>query len=316
MRLKKILSFFLAIALGGVAAQQVSAQDLLARQAPIDRKMKAVDTLVLQSILDRENGMLPSSDLYAEWENSKVHDRQATIPDNFTIDLREFSMPTVSRVVTSNYGPRWGRTHEGLDIKVYTGDTIRAAFPGKVRIVKYDRGYGRYIVIRHENGLETVYGHLSRQIVREDQDVASGEAIGLGGSTGVSTGSHLHFETLLNGVPINPALMFDFRAQDVTGDFYTYNRDTYHSESRYATRERGKIGNGGYTREEVQGENAKYAPVKQEAPARRAQYHKVKRGETLSSIAKKHRTTVSKLCSLNHLGKKTKVKVGQIIRYS
>lgn len=316
MRIKRILATIATIALGGLAAQHASAQDLLARQAPIDRKMKAVDTLVLQSILDRENGMIPSSDLYAEWENSKVHNRQASIPDNFTIDLREFSMPTVSRVVTSNYGPRWGRTHEGLDIKVYTGDTIRAAFPGKVRIVKYDRGYGRYIVIRHENGLETVYGHLSRQLVREEQDVASGEPIGLGGSTGVSTGSHLHFETLLNGVPINPALLFDFRAQDVTGDFYTYNRDTYRSESSYATRERGKIGNGGYTREEVQGPNATYTPVKQEAPARRTQYHKVKKGETLSSIARKHGTTVKKLCSLNHLGKKTKVRVGQIIRYS
>ena len=86
--------------------------------------------------------------------------------------------------------------HNGLDIKVYIGDTIRAAFSGKVRMVKYERrGYGKYVVIRHENGLETVYGHLSKQIVDENQYVEAGEPIGLGGNTGRSTGSHLHFET-------------------------------------------------------------------------------------------------------------------------
>lgn len=88
--------------------------------------------------------------------------------------------------------------HNGLDIKVYIGDTIRAAFSGKVRMVKYERrGYGKYVVIRHENGLETVYGHLSKQIVDENQYVEAGEPIGLGGNTGRSTGSHLHFERVL-----------------------------------------------------------------------------------------------------------------------
>ena len=73
-------------------------------------------------------------------------------------------MPTTSRLVTSNFGARWGRQHKGLDIKVYIGDTIRAAFSGKVRIVRNEgarKGYGKYIVIRHNNGLETIYGHLS-----------------------------------------------------------------------------------------------------------------------------------------------------------
>ena len=118
--------------------------------------------------------------------------------------------------MTSNFGARWGRQHEGLDIKVYIGDTIRAAFSGKVRMVKYNPGgYGKYVVIRHNNGLETTYGHLSAQLVEENQEVRAGEPIGLGGNTGRSTGSHLHFETRLCGVAINPALMFDFREQDV-----------------------------------------------------------------------------------------------------
>ena len=130
-------------------------------------------------------------------------------------------MPTPSRKINSNFGPRWGRQHEGLDVKVYIGDTIRAAFDGKVRICKYNGGgYGYYIVIRHPNGLETLYGHLSKQIVKKDQVVRAGEPIGLGGNTGKSSGSHLHFETRVLGQPIDPALLFDFEHQDVVSDYF------------------------------------------------------------------------------------------------
>ena len=96
-----------------------------------------------------------------------------------------------------------------------------------MRIVKYEpRGYGNYVVIRHYNGLETIYGHMSKHLVKENQVVKAGEPIGLGGNTGRSTGSHLHFETRLCGVALNPALMFDFRNQDVTGDTYMFRRST------------------------------------------------------------------------------------------
>ena len=109
--------------------------------------------------------------------------------------------------------------HEGLDVKVYIGDTIRAAFDGKIRMVKYDRrGYGKYVVIRHDNGLETIYGHLSKQIVAEEQYVRAGDPIGLGGNTGRSTGSHLHFETRFLGEVINPEFIFDFPNQDIVAD--------------------------------------------------------------------------------------------------
>ena len=129
-------------------------QDLLARQAPVDRKMKAVDSIVLNRLIEQEMFENPSGDLYDEWSNNLTHYSGVTLPDEATIDLRGFCMPTESRVVTSNFGARWGRQHKGLDIKVYIGDTIRAAFSGKVRIVKYEpRGYGKYVVIRHHNGL-------------------------------------------------------------------------------------------------------------------------------------------------------------------
>jgi putative exported peptidase len=226
-------------------------------------------------------------------------------------------MPTNSRVVTSNFGSRWGRQHKGLDIKVYIGDTIRAAFSGKVRIVRYEAGgYGKYIVIRHPNGLETIYGHLSEQLVTENQVVRAGEIIGLGGNTGRSTGSHLHFETRLCGVALNPALMFDFRNQDVTGDYFIYNVNTYDELSAEATRLRGKIGNGGYTRDLVQnGELGSYKN-KQSADNGDLLYHKVKAGETLASIAKMRGVTVEKICSLNHLSATSRVRPGMILRYS
>lgn len=115
--------------------------------------------------------------------------------------------------------------HNGLDLKVNIGDTIVSAFDGKVRIVKYERrGYGKYVVIRHDNGLETIYGHLSKQLVEENQLVKAGEPIGLGGNTGRSTGSHLHFETRFLGIAINPIYMFDFPKQDIVADTYTFRK--------------------------------------------------------------------------------------------
>ena len=153
-------------------------QDLLARQAPIDRKMKAVDSVALNRLIMNEMLESPAADLYEDWENKYAH-RATELPDSFRIDLRGFCMPTTSRVLTSNFGARWGRQHKGLDVKVYIGDTIRAAFSGKVRIVRYEaRGYGKYVVIRHYNGLETIYGHMSKQLVTEDQEVRAGEPIG------------------------------------------------------------------------------------------------------------------------------------------
>ncbi len=322
MTLKRTIKTITLSLLFALAAEPVVGQDLLARQAPIDRRAKKLDSIEVKSFAERENMQSPAADLYGdEWDNTYAH-RATELPNRFTIDLRHFCMPTPSRVVTSNFGARWGRQHKGLDIKVYVGDTIRAAFSGKVRIVKYNAGgYGKYIVIRHPNGLETIYGHLSKQIVHENQVVRAGEPIGLGGNTGRSTGSHLHFETRLCGVALNPALLFDFRNQDVTGDQYVFNRETYDRESAEATRERGKVGNGGYTRDMVQGGELGRSETADEVinyamngPERL--YYKVKNGETLEGIANKLHVDINKLCRLNGFRKNQRVRTGQIVRYS
>lgn len=172
----------------------------------------------------------PASYLYPEWSNEYVHKYDdVVLPDSVIISMKGYCMPTDSTRITDTYGyrPRRGRTHFGLDIKVKTGDTIRAAFDGKVRISRYERrGYGHYLVIRHPNGLETVYGHLSKKLVSENDIVHAGDPIGLGGNTGRSTGSHLHFETRILGNAINPAYMFDFPHQRVVTDYYVYAKNT------------------------------------------------------------------------------------------
>ena len=300
------------LAFAAFVATPAAAQDLLAKQAPVDRKMKAVDSMVLKRIIEQEEKYNPSADLYEDWNNVYAH-RETTLPDSFRIDLRGFHMPTDSRVVTSNFGSRWGRQHKGLDIKVYIGDTIRAAFSGKIRIVKYEpKGYGKYVVIRHHNGLETIYGHMSKHLVVENQEVKAGEPIGLGGNTGRSTGSHLHFETRLCGVALNPALMFDFCNQDVVGDFYNFNRKHYAAESAQATRLRGAGGS-------VTTSDDDLDLAVSSTPARATSsvhFHKVKKGDTLQAIARKCHTTVDKLCKLNHIGKNIRLRPGQILKYN
>jgi murein DD-endopeptidase MepM/ murein hydrolase activator NlpD len=289
-------------------------QDLLARQAPVDRKMKAVDNLALKRLIFTENYDSPAEDLYEDWSNKYAH-HETALPDSFRISLKDFCMPTDSRVLTSNFGARWGRQHKGLDIKVYIGDTIRAAFSGKVRVVRYERrGYGKYVVIRHYNGLETIYGHMSAQLVVEDQEVRAGDPIGLGGNTGRSTGSHLHFETRLCGVALNPALMFDFRNQDVVDDYYMFRKDSYQRESAIATRLRGVGGSSfaGINDEEIELVSAAPAASYQQE----SRFHKVRKGETLYSIARKRGTTVDAIMKLNHLKKSSKLRPGQILKFN
>ena len=269
-------------------------QDLIARQAPIDKKLKSVDSLALQRQIRAEQSEYPALSLYPNWSNQYVHayGKEVIIPESYTIDLTGFHMPTPSRRITSPFAPRWRRMHNGLDLKVNIGDTIVAAFDGKVRIVRYERrGYGKYVVIRHDNGLETIYGHLSKQLVEENQLVKAGEVIGLGGNTGRSTGSHLHFETRFLGIAINPALMFDFPKQDIVADTYTFKKTK------------------GYQR-------AAGSHDTQLASDGTIRYHKVKSGDTLSRIAKLRGVSISTLCKLNRITTKTILRPGQVLRCS
>ena len=273
----------------------VSGQDLLARQAPIDRKLKAIDSVALIRQIHKEMAAYPAFSLYPEWSNAYAHNyKNVTIPDSFRIDLSGYCMPTTNTKITSKFGPRRRRMHQGIDVKVYIGDTIRAAFSGKVRVVKNQgrrTGYGKYVIIRHENGLETVYGHLSKHLVNEEQYVEAGEVIGLGGNTGRSTGSHLHFETRFLGQAINPAFMFDFEKQDIVADSYLFMK----GKNRYRSSKNSAVAasSGGDT-----------------------QYYKVRKGDSLSRISKKTGVSIDRLCKLNGITRRTTLRVNQVLKCS
>ncbi len=329
MILKRMIKGELVKAVSLVAMMAFSsnslAQDKLASVAPVDVRMRAIDSVSIMHLIQKEELLEnPAASLYPEWNNEYTTRYGVSLPKEFKIDLREFCMPVDSRHVTSHYGYRrsFRRMHYGTDIKLLVGDTVRAAFSGKVRIVANQgarKGYGKYIIIRHSNGLETVYGHLSKQLVKEDDVVKAGEVIGLGGNTGRSTGPHLHFETRLLGQFIDPEKMLDFEKQDILADFYLYR-----SSGRGVLLAAAEAGGG-----EVEMSEAEADALQKEEESRafqeqrraeiaqsRSRVHKVTKGESLYVIAKKYKTTVDRLCKLNGISPKTTLRLGQIIKYN
>ena len=229
----------------------------------------------------------PSSDLYQIWQNKEVNPYKVAIKDldDFFVDLTGYVHPVEDEgAVTSHYGPRKGRFHHGIDLRVKVGQDIYAAFDGKVRVTGFDKyGYGYYVVVRHNNGLETLYGHLSSIKVEANDDVSAGDLIGLGGNTGRSTGPHLHFEFRYLGNAINPVRLVNFEEKTLLASGYLICKQTTYSEL---------------------------------ISYQQAKYHFVKSGETLSSIAKRYGTTVNRLCQLNNLKPTSTLKIKQRIRYS
>lgn len=285
MRPARTLS--LALALLAFSILPLAAQDELPSTAKPDMPMENVDMFDLGLFrLSAAASTLtdnPAEELYKTWDTQGLFGYNGvTLPDTFNIDLTNYSMPTTNTKINDVFGyrPRRRRVHYGIDIKVEIGDTIRAAFDGKVRVRAFNRrGYGNYVVIRHENGLETLYGHLTRALVDVNDMVHAGDPIGLGGSTGRSTGSHLHFETRLLGTALNPSLMFDFPNQKATGESYRFS---------------------------------KKAAAKTAASS--ASYYKVRQGDTLSKIAARNGTTIKNICKLNRITQNSIIRPGQTLR--
>jgi len=185
--------------------------------------------------------------------------------------------------VTSRFGYRKYRFHYGIDIDLITGDQVINAFDGMVRVVRYDKGYGNVIVVRNDNGLETVYAHLLRPLVDTNQMVKAGDVIGLGGNTGRSTGSHLHFELRYLGAAINPESIIDFENFKLLSDTVYLDESNFH-----------------YLRRLKADKNAKY--------------HIVQKGDNLSRIARRYHTSVNKLCYLNGIHATSIIRIGQRLR--
>lgn len=170
------------------------------------------------------NQLLSSDSIYTnDWKNAItfVYDSVEfnDLPDEIYLPLiskdEKFSLTWYGKI-NSEYGKRWGRQHHGLDVDLNIGDTVVAAFDGVVRYAQFNKsGFGNCVVIRHKNGLETIYGHLCKIDVVENQYVKSGQHIGLGGTSGHSTGPHLHFEMRYKDYSFDPQLLIDLSTQQL-----------------------------------------------------------------------------------------------------
>lgn len=210
--------------------------------------------------------------------------------------------------VTSQFKYRWKRAHKGIDIGLYTGDAIYAAFDGIVRAalpVNMTGGYGNVLVIRHINGLETYYGHLSRFIVKSGDIVKAGELIGYGGSTGRSTGPHLHFETRYMGQAFDPERIFDFESGTLRSEEFVLKKHYFNINSHYGQTDAQSL---------AASQKKPSDPKSPKAKQGKKVYHTVKKGENLSKIAKRYGTTVSNICKLNGIRANKALRVGQKLR--
>ena len=229
--------------------------------------------------------------LYNNFDVTSVHYRHegAVLPD--TLILENYVHPAPYRM-TSNYGQRRRRMHKGVDLGYPVGTPVVAAFSGIVRISQTNAGgYGNLIVVRHDNGLETYYGHLSKRLANPGQVVQAGDTIGLGGNTGRSTGSHLHFETRYLGEAFNPNMIINFV------DF-KLNIDTFYI-------------NGSPAGAQIVVSSQPNNPTTVTPTA--SAYYKVKNGDTLSHIAARYGTSVTKIKKLNNL-RSDFLRVGQSLR--
>ena len=293
--------------------------NLLARQSRIQDQIKLEEAQKYASQLYEEEE--PEPDIYTEgWESDRVNPyKNANVPQTKVIDVRGFHMPIKGNFITSPYGyrPAFRRTHKGVDMRSAVGDTVYAAFTGKVRLTKFERGgYGFYVILRHDNGLETVYGHLTRFLVQPNQYVKAGQPIALSGNTGRSTGPHLHFETRFMGYAINPAAIIDFANRTIHTDSYTFNKNNYTESRSYtpsrkyaAVRSTNSSSNNNSTASKS---NHKYDNKTKKRSAERRTY-KVRKGDSLGKIAARNGTTVAQLKKLNGI-KGDKVQSGKVLR--
>lgn len=246
------------------------------------------------------------------------------LPDEIKIwvtdSITEYHCPNIVKV-RSRFGPRHGRRHQGVDLPLRTGDTVGAAFAGKVRFSKFCRGYGNLVVVRHENGLETYYAHLSKRIAMPGDWVEAGQPVGLGGSTGRSTGPHLHFETRYQGFAFDPEWLIDFNTGELRHRLFVLKKRQLSPWSRYVPETEDEELEIYYGDERDQARADSIAAVKkaeEERLAREAaamRWHTIRSGDTLGAIARRYGTTVSYICRLNPgLSTRTTLRIGRKIR--
>ncbi len=259
-----------------------------------------VDSLGYYFFSDFTDSILDISDeielvgftMYSGWDSTQIHYPKydfSTKTDTTYLLLANTNDDYVhpfKGVVTSNFGWRKRRFHYGIDVNLNTGDTVVNAFHGIVRITKLSKSYGNVVVVRHENGLETLYAHLKSRFVSSGDTIKAGAPIGLGGNTGRSRGSHLHYELRYLGVAINPLDIINFDTYRLNNDTLAISKNTFDYMHKISA---------------------------MKAEAKKAKWVVVKKGESLSVIASRNKTTISRLKQLNNI-KGTMIRQGQKLR--
>jgi murein DD-endopeptidase MepM/ murein hydrolase activator NlpD len=252
--------------------------------APSNEIVETAEQVLVDSV------WITAFEYFSNWDTQKV--------DIYNFDIREFNdnlllklydekigetwkMPLTDVLVNSRFGPRWGRMHGGVDLDLNTGDAVYASFDGIVRVSSYDRyGFGNYYVVRHKNGLESLYGHLSKHVMEVGTEVQAGDLLGKGGSTGRSTGPHLHYELRYRGLYFDPEIVYDFEQNKILKQELLVDKKLF-----------GHI-----------------------AKARAAAYHRVKSGDNLGSISRRYGVSVSQITKLNGISTRSILRIGQNLR--
>ena len=235
------------------------------------------DEPVMLSLEDDSTGLFS-----AQWINDQIFAYRIQ-PDSIhdtviilTRQDRSFTLPIYGKLFRG-----FMYTHKGLDIKLNKGDTIRAAFDGVVRYAKYNRGgFGNLVIIRHYNGLETYYAHLSKINIKVNQVIKSGDPVALGGSTGRSRGPHLHFEIRYKDIPLDPLRVIDYDNKKLIANTFPVTKRVF------------------YPNDFV--ENSVVV--------------KIKNGDTIGKLAHKYHTSVKEICAMNQLKPTSTLRIGRSIR--
>jgi len=297
--MKKI---FITLALLIVSMAFAYAQKIKTQNEPVSNtEINNPDSINPENVAN-ESLMIPSKEIYGNtWDTiyirqtrySKVSVKDSVILNLLTAGYSNFQMP-VTGIVISEFGWRHRHLHAGVDIRLAKGDSVHSAFDGVVRVSRYFSGYGNIVVVRHYNGLETCYAHLSKLIAKVNQMVKTGEVLGLGGRTGRATCDHLHFEVRYLEEPINPRLVFDFENQKLNNDSLIVKNNTFFTPQKKSTKH-------------------KFYP-KDFKIDKNGDYYTIKQGDTLYSIAKRNNTSVVVLCSNNNISENSILHIGQKIK--
>ena len=267
--------------------------------------LEAFNTFVANEmqVLNAEKTLDTATIKFENWDHT-VYNPYKNVKVTYPIQLKfkdsNYHSPiSINKVITSRYGWRRGRAHKGIDIDLVTGDSVYAMFDGVVRFARYNSGHGRTVIVRHYNGLETVYAHLSKYAVKENDVVKKGDMLGKGGISGNARGSHLHLVINYKGVAINPEYLLDFNKENTlkAKEIWVtkkWTQPVFHNSKRQS--------------------RLTILHTKEEAIASLVKQRKVyivRQGDTLSRISVKNNVTIASICKTNYIKRNTVIRIGQ-----